>query len=240
MTAVRAPRLTGGMIASVLLHGGLVGSFLVLRGAPPPQGPPIYAVRLIAAAPAASPTEVSSGIVAPPKAAPVEKPAAAPPPPPEPKVAKVVAKKAKPTRPVPPIPSQTAPPKASAAAKSTSPPASLSESGGKGSDVQNVNTGGIDFPYPYYVNNIVNEILKRFGQSRIALVAEVSFVIRRDGSVDENSIQLVKKSGVYQFDMQALSAVEAAANQKAFGALPNGYRDDILPITFRFSPNLVK
>jgi TonB family protein len=228
----------GGAIASVLLHGGLVGAFLVLHGAPPPQGPPIYAVRLIAGPTATSPAEVSSGATAP-KPAPVEQPAAAPPPTP-PKQPKIVAKKAKATRAPPPIPSQTAPPKASAAAKSTKPPASLSESGGKGSDVQNVNTGGIEFPYPYYINRIVDEILKRFGQSRIAMVAEVRFVIRRDGSVDPASIHLEKSSGMYSFDMQALGAVESAANAKAFGALPNGYQDDILPITFRFSPSLVK
>jgi len=226
------------MFLSVLLHGGLVAAFLVLHAAPPPQGPPIYAVKLIAAAPAAAPAEVSSGVVAP-KAAPVAKPAAAPPPTP-PKQPKIVAKTAKPKPAAPPIPSQTAPPKASAAAKTKTPPASLSESGGKGSDVQNVNTGGIEFPYPYYVNNIVNEILKRFGQSRIALVAEVRFVIRRDGSVDPASIKLEKSSGVYSFDVQALGAVESAATAKAFGALPSGYQDDILPITFRFSPSLVK
>jgi outer membrane biosynthesis protein TonB len=227
------------MILSVLLHGGLVAAFLVLHAPPPPQGPPIYAVKLIAAAPAASPAEVSSGVVAP-KPAPVAKPAAAPPPTPQPKQPKIVAKKAKPTPATPPIPSQTAPPKSSAAAKSKTPPASLSESGGKGSDVQNVNTGGIEFPYPYYVNNIVNEILKRFGQSRIAMIAEVSFVIRRDGSVDPASIQFVKRSGVYSFDLQAMGAIEATAKANVFGPLPNGYHDDILPITFRFSPSLVK
>jgi outer membrane biosynthesis protein TonB len=106
--------------------------------------------------------------------------------------------------------------------------------------VQNVSTGGVDFPYPYYTNRIVNEILKRFQAQRIALTAEIRFVIRRDGSVDPESIKLQTPSGSYSFDTQAMGAVEAAANAKAFGALPSGYQDDILPITFRFSPSLVK
>lgn len=235
MTLAPAPRLRGGAIASVLLHGGLIAAFFVLHAAPPPVALPTYRVRLIAG-PAATP----AAVVAPPaaKPAPVDKPAAAPPTPP---TKKVVAKKAVKPTPTPPIASQTAPPKATPATSPTTAPAtSLSETGGKGQDVQNVNTPGVDFPYPYYTARIVNEILKRFAQQRIALTAEVRFVIHRDGSVDPASIRLVTSSGNYAFDTQAMGAVESAANAKAFGGLPNGYSDDILPITFRFSPSLVK
>ena len=35
-----------------------------------------------------------------------------------------------------------------------------------------------------------------------------------------------------------LGAVEAAANAKSFGPLPSGFSEDILPVTFRFSPQL--
>lgn len=235
MTAVTAPRLTGGAIASVLLHGGLIAAFLVLHAAPPPAGNPTYAVHLIAGPAAEAPVEVAPPAA---KPAPVAKPATPPPTPPKKTVA---AKKPKPTPPAPMVASQTAPPKTAASeAPSTTPPASNSATGGKGSDVQNVNTGGVDFPYPYYTARIVNEILKRFQQQRIALTAEVRFVIRRDGSVDPASIRLQTSSGVYSFDVQAVGAVEAAANAKAFGGLPTGYQDDILPITFRFSPSLVK
>lgn len=230
-----APRLTGGAIASVLLHGGIVAAFLVLHAAPPPAALPAYSVRLVAGPAAAAPVDAAPAA---PKPAPVTKPVAPPPTPPK---KTVVTKKAKPTPPAPTVASQTAPPKSAASAPpSTSPPASNSATGGKGSDVQNVSTGGVDFPYPYYTNRIVNEILKRFQQQRIALTAEVRFVIRRDGSVDPASIRLQTSSGVYAFDAQAMGAVEAAANAKAFGALPSGYQDDILPITFRFSPSLVK
>jgi outer membrane biosynthesis protein TonB len=186
----------------------------------------------------ASEAPVSAAPPAPAKPAPVTTPAAPPPTPPK---EKVPAKKAaKPTPQTPTVASKTAPPKAAPAAPSTTPPSSLSETGGKGQDVQNVSTGGVEFPFPYYTNGIVSEILKRFAQQRIALTAEVRFVIKRDGSVDPKSIQLLTSSGVYSFDAQAMGAVEAAANAKAFGALPSGYKEDILPITFRFSPSLVK
>jgi len=235
VTAGSAPRLTGGAIASVLLHGGIVAAFLVLHGAPPPAALPTYSVRLVAGPAATAPIDAAPVAS---KPAPVQKPAAPPPTPPK---KTVVTKKAKTTPPAPTVASQTAPPKSAASAPpSTTPPASNSATGGKGSDVQNVSTSGVDFPYPYYTARIVNEILKRFQQQRISLTAEVRFVIHRDGSVDPASIKLQTSSGVYAFDTQAMGAVEAAANAKAFGALPTAYPDDILPITFRFSPSLVK
>jgi protein TonB len=226
------------MIASVLLHGGLIAAFLVLRPAPPPQSAPIYSVRLFAGPPAVATTVEPAPPAA--KPAPVEKAAAAPPTPPK-KTVPVKKPKSKPT-PAPAIASQTAPPKAAEAAPpTTAPPAAAPLStGGKGADAANVSTGGVEFPYPYYTNRIVNEILKRFPQQQIRLIAEVRFVIRRDGTVDPASIQLQTKSGNYSFDMQAMGAVEAAANAKVFGTLPSGYQEDILPITFRFSPSLVK
>jgi periplasmic protein TonB len=232
--APRPPGLIGGTIVSVMFHGGLIAAFLVLRPAAAPQGPPTYMVRLVAAPRAA--TTANATPAAPAKPTPVVKPAAPPPTPPK---KNVPAKKAK-TTPAPAIPSNTAPPKASAASPKATPPTSNSETGGKGADAANISTGGIEFPYPYYTNRIVNEIMKRFPNQRIALVAEVRFVVRRDGSVDPASIQLVTKSGNYSFDTQAMTAVESAANAKVFGALPSGYQDDILPITFRFSPSLVK
>jgi outer membrane biosynthesis protein TonB len=192
-------------------------------------------VRLVAGPAATAPaTEAAPPAAA--KPTPVAKPAAPPPTPPK---KNIPTKKAR-TTPAPAIPSQTAPPKASAAAPTTAPPTSVSETGGKGADAVNISTGGVEFPYPYYTNRIVNEIMKRFPNQRIALTAEVRFVIRRDGSVDPASIRLMTSSGAYSFDTQAMGAVESAANAKVFGALPSGYQEDILPVTFRFSPALVK
>jgi hypothetical protein len=112
--------------------------------------------------------------------------------------------------------------------------------GGKGTDVATVETPGIDFDYPFYTTNIVRRLIQYFGNFNGSLKAEVRFVIRRDGSVDPASIRLVTPSGNYTFDQRALGAVEAAANAKAFGPLPGGFREDILPVTFWFSPQVIR
>ena len=63
------------------------------------------------------------------------------------------------------------------------------ETGGRGTDVVTVNTGGIEFPYPSYLENIVRQIAIRFKRSSGgALRAEVFFIINRDGSVAASSI----------------------------------------------------
>ena len=51
MTAVAAPRLTGGVVASVVLHGALIAAFLFLHAPEPPPSPPMYRVQLFAAPP---------------------------------------------------------------------------------------------------------------------------------------------------------------------------------------------
>ena len=51
MSAASAPRLSGGIVASVVLHGGLIAAFFALRPAPAPATPPLYQVRLFAAPP---------------------------------------------------------------------------------------------------------------------------------------------------------------------------------------------
>ena len=238
MNAVSAPRLSGGIVASVALHGGLIIAFVALRPPPPPPTPPLYQVRLLAA-PAG---ERAIGVVQAPQAAP-ETPAPTPPAtktPPNPAPAVPTAK----AKPVPkpkaatPVP-QTKPaeqPKTNTPA----PTAGGGPTGGKGTDVANVQTPGIEFPYPGYTNNIVRQLILQFGQASVRFTAEVRFVIRRDGSVDPESIHLVTSSGNYSFDQRALGAVEAAANAKVFGPLPGGFREDILPVNFRFSPTLIR
>ena len=75
MNVAAEPRLGGGIFASVLLHGGLVAAFFVLRPGAPPPAPPIYRVRLIAA-PAG---ERAIGVVQPKPEPVVEKPPVTPP-----------------------------------------------------------------------------------------------------------------------------------------------------------------
>ena len=74
----------------------------------------------------------------------------------------------------------------------------------------------------------MSALLKYFGNPDTRLVAEVQFVIRRDGSV--GNIEIITSSRNYSFDQRAKGAVEAAANAKAFGALPPGFNEDILPV----------
>jgi len=230
--AATAPRLTGGALASVALHGGLIAAFLLMRGAPSRPMPPVFAVRLIAA-PAGAP---SLGTVnpAPIPAPPVAKPAPTPP-------------KAAPKTPIPAPKAKTAPkqtpvvdaPKTETPAKSQT-QAGGGPVGGKGNDVANIDTPGIEFPYPEYTRNIVRQIITQFGSSDMRYTAVLRFVIRRDGSVDPASIQFVERSNRYTFDNKAFGAIEAVANAKLFGPLPGGFREDILPVTFRFSPQLQK
>jgi outer membrane biosynthesis protein TonB len=221
------PRLSGGFIVSILFHGALVAAFVTLRPGSSPPAPPVFKVQLIAMpAPEAAP--VTATPAAP---APVAKPT---PPPAAPPITKKAAPKAAPTKKTPaPAPTTAAPPAAAP------PPAAV----GRGSDVTNLVTAGIEFPYPGYINNIANSILKDFAVIHTgggALRAEVSFIIRRDGTVDPESIRLVKSSGVFSFNQDALAAVEAAANRRAFGPLPPSFREDILPVRFSFDPSTIR
>jgi protein TonB len=104
--------------------------------------------------------------------------------------------------------------------------------------VATVQTEGIDFPFPGYLNNIVRQIALRFnpGDTNSGLRADVRFVIRRDGSVI--GIGFVTRSGNYAFDLEAQGAIEAAARQ--FGPLPEGFHDDALPVVFSFDPRLIR
>jgi protein TonB len=110
--------------------------------------------------------------------------------------------------------------------------------GGTGTDVANIRTEGLAFPYPEYLNNIVRQIQLRFKPRNAGnLVAEVVFFIRRDGSIHE--LQLQRRSGNVAFDLEAQGAVESAAAARSFGPLPTGWGDDVLRIIFTFEPSLV-
>ena len=234
MSAVAEPRLGAWFALSVLLHGGLVAAFFVLRPGAPPAGPPIYRVRLIAA-PAG---ERAIGVVQPKPEPVVEKPAPTPPKPAPKKTPAPVKTPPKATKQAPTAatPTPIPPPKTAEPA----PTAGGGATGGRGADIANVVTTGVEFPYPAYSDNIVRQLIKFFGQTNARFTAEVSFVIRRDGTVDPETIRFVTRSGNYSFDQRAYGAVEAAANANAFGALPPGFREDILPVRFRFTPSIMR
>jgi periplasmic protein TonB len=219
---------------SIVLHVLLIALFFFFRPGEPPPSPPVYRVDLVAAPPG----ERAAGVVNPAPTPPTPQPA-----PVRPKTAphdmpvpntKVPKRAATPDA-TPSLPTETKPATKTAAA------AGGGETGGRGTDVVTVSTGGIEFPYPGYLENIVRQIAIRFKpDARGALHAEVFFLINRDGSVPLSSIRLVTRSGVYSFDADAQGAVEAAANAKAFGALPSGFTEESLPVTFRFDPRLLR
>lgn len=226
------PLLLVPVTGSVVLHLILIGVFLLLRPGTAPPPPPVYRVDLVAA-PAG---ERAAGVVSPsttppaPQAPPI-RPKTAPHEMPVPDT-KLPKKPATPDA-TPTLPTETKP------APKNSPTAGGGETGGRGTDVVTVSTGGIDFPYPGYLENIVRQIAIRFKPSSPgALRAEVFFLITRDGTVPLSSIRLVTRSGVYSFDAEAQGAVEAAA--KSFGPLPAGFTEDALPVTFRFDPRLLR
>ena len=228
------PMLLFPLGGSILLHAMLIALFFLFRPGEAPPSPPVYRVDLVAAPPGPR----AAGVVSPTPTPPTPQPA-----PVRPKTAphempvpntKVPKRAATPDA-TPSLPTQTKP------ETKTAPAAGGGETGGRGTDVVTVSTGGIDFPYPGYLENIVRQIALRFKpDARGALHAEVFFLINRDGTVPPSSIRLVTRSGVYSFDADAQGAVEAAANAKSFGALPSGFTEESLPVTFRFDPRLLR
>jgi protein TonB len=224
--------LTGSLGASAAAHVAILAlAFWFLRPGPPVILPPIYKVNIVAAP--AGPRAIGEVTSAPaPKA-----PAPAPPKIREtPKTVPVVKKAAvpKPKRATPvEKPADKAPPKAS-----ETPKAGGGDKGDRGTDVATVQTAGIDFPYPGYLHNIVRQIALNFRvkNPNSPLSAVVSFLIHRDGSVTD--VKFVTRSGVYSFDLEAQGAIERAST--AFGPLPEGFRDDVLPVVFSFDPRFLQ
>jgi TonB family protein len=66
----------------------------------------------------------------------------------------------------------------------------------------------------------------------------VTFLLRRDGSVAD--IRISTRSGNFEFDQEAMGAIEAAARAGAFGPLPEGFPDDVLPVIFSFDPRVLR
>jgi len=229
--------LRGGMLVSIVVHLSLVAALVLWGGSTELQRPPIYRVELVGAPPGPR----QAGVV---KAAP-EKPVAT-------KADIAGAERPAPTTKAMPSTKTPAPaPKATpstersrdagsrtapvATTKSTpAPQAGAGAEGGKGADVANVSTRGIEFPYPGYLNNITRKIALNWKPARTsaALVAEVKFMIRRDGSVA--GIEVVRSSGDRLYDADGSGAIEAVGFTRGFGPLPPGYPDDVLVVYFTF------
>jgi protein TonB len=213
---------------------------MLLRAPSPLPQPPLYRVDIVAAPPGAR----AIGVV-PKTPQPVPRAAPATPPP-----SRVIPPTPVPAAPIksaskaPPSPAKATPVPAPvvrppAAPPQTAPVAGGGPVGGQGADVATVRTAGIEFPYPGYLNNIVRQIALNFRpRNPGALRAEVQFLIHRDGSV--TNVRFVTRSGSYPFDLEAQGSIEAAAASRAFGPLPQGFADDVLPVVFSFDPRVLR
>jgi protein TonB len=239
-------RLLGPVTLSAILHAVVATLlFYSLRQSKPVALPPMYRVNIVAAPPG----ERAIGEVKPSESkatTPVTQPASAPStiretPVPKRTVAKTTAK-APPTDVKTASKSKVTTPtetKVKQEAKTEAPKAGGGPTGGKGTDVANVRTEGIEFPFPGYLNNIVRQIAIKFKpRNPGARKAEVRFLIHRDGSVSD--LTFIRRSGSFPFDLEAQGAVEAAASALAFGPLPAGFPDDVLPVVFSFDPEFLK
>ncbi len=237
MTAVarRAPRSLALPIGfSAAAHAALLAAVLLVRAPSATHLPPMYRVDLVAAPPGLRAAGVVTDAPAP------ATPSKAPP--------KAETKALGPTAPVlkgraereakkatPNVTAKSTPQKSTSAPK-----AGGGATGGAGTDVATVRTEGIEFPFPGYINNIVRQIALNFSprSTNAPLKAEVMFLIRRDGSV--TGFRFLTRSGSYAFDLECQGAVEAAASAKAFGPLPSGFSDDVLPVIFSFDPKILR
>ena len=230
-----ATKLTGPLGMSAALHVAVVLLLVITRGEGPPPRPPVYRVNLVAAPP--GPRAI--GAVTPPANKPVP-PTATPPPRSQTSPRDMPPPKAVPPSRAAPVPATPSPAPVKQAPNTPAPRAGGGPEGGRGTDVANVRIDGIEFPYSGYLANIVRQIAVRFEppNRNAPLRAEVSFLIHRDGSVTGQRI--VVRSGVYAFDLEAMGAIEAAAAARAFGPLPTGYAEDVLPVVFSFDPSLIR
>lgn len=227
------PRLGAPAILSLALHASLLVLVIVAGRTPRGAMPPIYRVELIPA-PKGPPAVGAVTETAAPEPTPTPRRAEAP-----------VPTKA-------PVPKTKAPPARKQVAKATpvpdakssrfdepAPKAAGGAEGGQGADVAAVRFEGVDFPYPAYLQNIVRQIRLRFNPRPGApLTAEIAFIIRSDGSV--TGIRFLRRSGQFAFDAEAQGAIESAGNVRAFGPLPEGFTDEVLPVIFSFSPQLIR
>jgi len=186
--------------------------------------PPTYRVRLVAAPAADQETRKAPEAFERPAA---EKPAPVPAAKPPPRSSTV--SRAAP----PPTQDDT---RREAAPRTTSPNQPLpGERPSTGNDVATVSTEGVAFPFPEYLQNLVSQVLRLWQRPERStpLEAEASFFVHRDGSV--TGLQLIRRSGDYSFDLEALGSIEEAGRRRAFGALPDGWTADVLFVRFYFS-----
>ena len=222
-----------GVAGTLGLHLAVIGTFWAAGLARPrPLAPIAYRVSLVAAPPPATAAAPAPAAERPTPTAPPLQPAApaarrseAPPTarakaPPPPSAARA------------PAAQQVAPAVAAPSSPVTGPATSTTA----GTDAATIRTEGVDFPFPGYLHNLVTQVYQRWSPplSQAALNAEVLFFIHRDGTV--TGLQFIRRSGSFGFDLEAQGAIESAARAGAFGPLPDGFGQDVLPVSFFFNP----
>lgn len=231
---VRGGRAVGA--AGTLAVHGVVVAFALITARPGRPMPPVYAVELVAA-PAPTSAPKAPVATAPPVSTPQPAVSRTPPARTPRQPAPPVVKRPEPVR-TPPKPATT-PPNPGAQTSRTTQSAAVAPAPGEtpshGTDPVTVKTPGLTFAYPEYLRNIVAQIYRRWDRPRGGTRrAEVFFMILRDGSVRD--IRFLTPSGDFTFDLAAQGAIEATANAGAFGPLPDGYPQDVLPVSFYFEP----
>lgn len=209
----------GAFAASAAVHG-IVVLVTLLAGAavasPPP--PPTYRVNLVAMADESAPERLEPQ---PPEPAEEEHR----PPPPEP-TPEPVPKTEQPT-----VKEEKKPP-----AEPRREPARAPEEGEEEVNIELAGRSCGELLTQAYCDNITRQVLRywRRPTGGRTLSAELSFVIREDGSV--TGIEWKQRSGDHGFDLEARGAIEAAGRERAFGPLPERYPLDRLRVSFFFDP----
>lgn len=94
---------------------------------------------------------------------------------------------------------------------------------------------GVERLYPRYYDNIIIQIERCFRwQGPGNLVAQLYFIINRDGTVSDTRV--VERSGNIRFDLRAVEAVADCAGRGRFGPLPEDLPYDRLPVLFSIHP----
>jgi outer membrane biosynthesis protein TonB len=214
------------LAGTVLLHAAVL---VALWGGPASRrsSPPIYSVQLVAAPAPEANARPAPAVVARPaeQVVPISK---------KPPIRKSSMAK---TPPPPAAPSKVP---REAAPRATAQKLAPGVQPSTGTDVANINTGGIAFPFQEYLDNIVAQVYKLWTRptGNAALKAEMFFLVHRDGSITQ--LQFTKRSGDFAFDLEAQGAIEAAGNGRLFGPLPKGYASDVLPVRFFFDPGSLR
>ncbi len=216
---------------SVLLHVAVLVPVLVATHLPEPIEFETVKIHLVAAPPAAA--QAPALVETDPQPAVEEAPPEVKPKP----VEKAVEEPAKkPPEPKPePKPKPKPEPETEKRPEAPKPKPEPEEKAETGGDGINIATEGKDFPFPDYLENVIIQI-HRYLRWNDATEPQmlIYFEITSDGSV--RNVRPLRRSGNPVFDFRVMGAIEAAANRKAFGPLPDGYAADVLPIQLEVAP----